>query len=295
MKNKLLAHLQLVRLPNVFTAIADIMMGFLVTVGIFKPQLVLLILASCSLYCAGMILNDVMDYDVDKEQRPSRPLPSGRIDVEWAKRLGFGLLGLGVAIATSVSPASGGIAFALAIAIYAYDGPLKRTPLAPWVMGSCRALNVLLGMSMAARLLQPDHLLIAGGLGVYVAGITWFARCEAQQNDHRLLTFGFGVMVAGIVMLALFPMVSSQPLLFKARILWPTLLILLMTSVVRLCVSAIWHPDASRVQQAVKHSLFTLIVLDAAVVLALCGPSYALAVVALIVPSVLLGKWLYST
>lgn len=292
---KSLAYLQLIRLPNVFTAIADIAMGYFVTVGEPKYKLGMLVAASCSLYCAGMILNDVMDYDIDQEERPDRPLPSGRIDRQWASTLGFALLVAGVLISVVVSVASGIVAMILAVAIYLYDGPLKRTSLAPWIMGSCRMLNVLLGMSLAARLLQPDHLLIAGGLGVYVAGITWFARCEAKASDTTLLKFGFGLMAVGITLLSSFPIVSERPLHFRAPILWPTLLMLLMSSVVRQCVTAIWHPEPRNVQAAVKHSLFTLIVLDAAVVLALCGPAKALFVIVLILPSVLLGKWIYST
>ena len=295
MKPKLLSYLQLFRLPNVFTAVADILMGFFVTVQMVKPQLFFLVAASTCLYCAGMVLNDVMDFDIDKEERPDRPLPSGRIDREWAKRLGFGLLGLGVAIATTVSPISGCVALALAVAIYLYDGPLKSTAMGPWVMGSCRTLNVLLGMSMAVSLLQPDHLLIAGGLGIYVAGITWFARSEAKTSERRLLVFGFAVMTAGIVLLGMFPYFSAMPLRFRAPIFWPTLLIVLMSSIVRLCVFAITKPEPTRVQRAVKQSLFTLIVLDAAVVLALCQPPYAIAVIVLLLPTVLLGKWVYST
>lgn len=295
MNQKLLAYLQLFRTPNAFTAIADIAMGFLFTVGIVKPQMFLLALASASLYSAGMVLNDVMDFDVDKVERPDRPLPSGRIDAEWAKKLGFGLLGLGVAVALSVGPISGVVALVLAVVIYLYDGPMKKTALAPWLMGSCRTLNILLGMSMAATFGQPDQLLIAGGLGIYVAGITWFARCEAKGSDAQLLKFGFAVMVAGIILLGLFPWFSERAVLLRGKMMWPTLLVLIMMSVVRRCVMAITYNEPQNVQTAVKHSLFTLIVLDAAVVLAVCGPVPALAVVALLAPTVFLGKWVYST
>jgi hypothetical protein len=52
---------------------------------------------------------------------------------------------------------------------------------------------------------------------------------------------------------------------------------------------------AANVQTAVKHAILTLIVLDAAVILAVAGPLFALPVLALLVPSLLLGKWVYST
>lgn len=293
---KLLAYLQLIRLPNVFTALADILMGYFVTVGTIQYQLGMLIAASCSLYWAGMVLNDVMDFEIDQQERPHRPLPSGRIDRRWAGKLGLGLLLTGVLVAFLVSPVSGAVALLLAAAIYLYDGPCKQTMAGPWLMGSCRMLNVLLGMSLATQLLQPDHLLIAGGLGVYVAGITWFARKEAAQSDAGLLKFGFAVMVLGIVLLACFPMVTERSLSLRdPQLLWPALLMLLMSSVVRNCVRAIWDPQPSHVQAAVKHSLFTLIILNAATVLALGEPKHALIVLAMILPAKLIGRWIYST
>jgi 4-hydroxybenzoate polyprenyltransferase len=104
---KLLAYLQLTRLPNVFTAVADVLMGFLVTRPDFdlfsaapRDYLLpgLLVAASCCLYIAGMVLNDVFDIRVDSYERPSRPLPSGRVPMKSATALGFGLLLAGVAL-----------------------------------------------------------------------------------------------------------------------------------------------------------------------------------------------------
>ena len=302
--NKLLAYLQLFRFPNVFTAIADVAMGFLFTKGLppypfFVSYLLPLVLSSCCLYIAGMVLNDVFDFEADSVERPDRPLPSGRIDRAWAKKLGFGLLGVGIAFAWFVglgsfaTPKPGMLAIVLAVAIYLYDSVAKQTAIAPILMGSCRTLNVLLGMSCA--LIAPDQLLIAFGLGTYVAGITWFARCEAKNSNRNMLMFGLGVMMLGICLLGLWPWFSDKPLLLKSPMLWPTLLALLMVSVVRRCMTAIATPSPENVQHAVKHSIFSLVVLDAAVVLAVLGPLPAIAVVALLIPTMFLGKWIYST
>ena len=54
-------------------------------------------------------------------------------------------------------------------------------------MGGCRLLNVLLGASTGLPLLGEwnvvgfgvPHLIVAGGIGLYIAGVTWFARTEA--------------------------------------------------------------------------------------------------------------------
>ena len=74
-------YAQLVRLPNVFTAFADILLGALATggVGEHRYEVAFLLLASGCLYCGGMVWNDFFDIEQDRRERPFRPLPSGRI------------------------------------------------------------------------------------------------------------------------------------------------------------------------------------------------------------------------
>jgi hypothetical protein len=49
------------------------------------------------------------------------------------------------------------------------------------------------------------------------------------------------------------------------------------------------------VQAAVKVCILSLILLDAAICLLVSGAAAALCVLALLVPALLLGKWVYST
>ncbi|HEV3024083.1 MAG TPA: UbiA family prenyltransferase, partial [Pirellulales bacterium] len=81
-------------MPNVFTAMADVLMGYLCTHDDLRlwHEFACLLAASCLLYMAGMVLNDVFDRDIDRRERPGRPIPSGRIAVGHAWWLGFGLL-----------------------------------------------------------------------------------------------------------------------------------------------------------------------------------------------------------
>src|SRR5438067_2386375 len=84
------AYAQLVRLPNVFTAMADITLAALATAALRErwPVFVLLLLASSCLYCGGMVWNDVFDVEQDRRERPFRPLPSGRVSRGAAMRFG---------------------------------------------------------------------------------------------------------------------------------------------------------------------------------------------------------------
>lgn len=75
------AYLQLMRFPAVFTALADICLGFLLTHSTLAPaaDFALLAIGSSGLYLAGMVFNDFFDRHLDARERPGRPIPSGRI------------------------------------------------------------------------------------------------------------------------------------------------------------------------------------------------------------------------
>lgn len=313
----LLSYLRLFRLPNVFTAAADVMMGFLLVQGTLKPVPAFLCLvgASCLLYTAGMVLNDVYDIEVDAQQRPERPLPSGQIPFGWARWLGYQLLIMGVVLAWLggyVSPSlaviswrSGVVGTALALFVVLYNAVLKKTPLAPLAMGACRFLNVLLGISIASQVATGNgplgfyvtELLIAGGIGTYIVGVTWYARNEADNSSSTQLCLATGVMLLGIALLGLsteyYP-VEWPPLRLQSEIFW-MLLMLLSATIARRSLSAALKPSPQRVQTAVKQCIVSLIMLDAAVTMAVAGPYWGLAVLALIVPMLLLGRWVYST
>lgn len=308
------------RLPNVFTAVADVLMGYMFARHSFSPggALACLAMASAMLYTAGMIWNDVFDLEIDKKERPKRPLPSGQIALSQAKALGSVMLVLGVGFGwlagflyqdNSLLPVafpwrSSVVVTLLAAAVLLYDGFLKKTPAGPLAMGLCRLLNVLLGMSLAGTALpgEPTSMLgytyaqwlVAGGLGIYVTGITIYAKSEAEAQSNTLpLLFGVLVMAVGVVLIgltALFTRLSMQP----NYVFW-ALLALLSVTILRRAVAAALDGSSALVQGAVKHAILSIIILDAAVCLASGPPVYAILVIALLGPAVLLGKWVYST
>jgi 4-hydroxybenzoate polyprenyltransferase len=306
-----LSWLRLMRLPNVFTAIADVAMGYLFTHGsLTSPaHLATLAFSSASLYLAGMVLNDVFDLAVDAAERPHRPLPSGQISLTQARILGFSLLIVGLALGwlagflpgESISQPwrSGLVASFLAVAILAYDAVLKQTPLGPLGMGACRLLNVLLGMSTAPPATDslllgygPAELGVAAGIGVYIAGVTWFSRSEAGKSRSIVLVAAMVVMTLGVILIG-----KAAPLagLLVDQQVFSLLLALLMFTVLRRASAAVVDPQPQKVQAAVKHSILSLIWLDAAIVLAIAPPAYAIAIAALLIPALLLGRWVYST
>ncbi|NQV22868.1 MAG: UbiA family prenyltransferase [Rhodopirellula sp.] len=292
-----LALLQLVRIPTVFTAMADIFLGFLLTHSSLEPidTFVFLLSASVCIYWTGMILNDYFDCDVDSQERPNRPIPSGRIPAASALKLGVMLNVFGLGLAACAGTLSLQIAVALTACVWLYDGALKKTPLAPVLMGSCRFFNVLLGASASptGAMWWCPQMHVALGLGIYVCGLTWFARQEAKTSARAQLISASFVINAGLA--TLFGFVLTAPDNSQGETSMFVLAVISIT-IVRRLLRAISQPEPARVQTAIKTMLLSLIMLDATLVLFATGtPALAIAVAMLMVPAFLLARWIPMT
>ncbi|MCA9257199.1 MAG: UbiA family prenyltransferase, partial [Phycisphaerales bacterium] len=192
--------LELVRLPNLFTAITDVLAGYwLVSASlIISWRLAALCAASACLYAYGIVLNDLADVDIDRVERPNRPLPSGRISTLAARRLmlALALIGLALAAVAGLDPtieAPGfvvdgydwrpvAVAAALIVVISAYDLKSKGTFAGPINMGLCRGLNLILGMCAGWWLSYNIGLLAIGAMTLYVASLTYFGADEVKRS-----------------------------------------------------------------------------------------------------------------
>ena len=306
------AVLQLLRFPNVFTAIADVVAGFLFVQSLegasdigtpdFWVTLGFLVIGSSALYLSGMVFNDVFDRELDARERPERPIPSGAVSESAARKLAWTLMIFGLIsaiaagiVAQSVVPPAIGVA--LSACILLYDGVLKSTPLGPWTMGACRSLNVLLGMSVAPQSWSYAAILTAAAVGIYIAGVTWFARSEADQPQRRHLIGGLAVLLAGVAMLV--PVLSLRAAAGAAVVIgpsrWSWFLLLFGALVGTRCLSAILDPTPGKTQLAVKSAILSLIVLDAGICFLCAGGGAAIGVLALLIPAMVLGRFVYST
>ena len=303
MMQGLRVYLQLMRFPAVFTAMADVFLGFLLTHRELAPASTfgLLLAASSCLYLSGMVLNDVFDRRIDAVERPGRPIPSGRVSVKSAAALGAALIAAGIGFAAFAGESSLKIALSLAAAILLYDGLLKNTAIGPVAMGACRFLNVMLGSSATFFVWATPQLYVAPALGLYIAGVTWFSRGEAGRSGRRSLSGAAAVINVGLAGLAL--LFAIRP--GEAR--WPgsdepdPTIVMVLFGIAALMINrrvraAILDPTAARVQHTVKGCLLSLILLDATVVFYHTGRAdLGLMIAALAVPSWLLSRWLYVT
>jgi 4-hydroxybenzoate polyprenyltransferase len=311
-RSKTFAWLQLLRLPNVFTAMADVAMGYLITPADLEStqNFALLVVASSLLYLSGMVLNGVFDAEIDADEWPERPIPSGRVSLTAAAGVGWTLLAGGIAVAWFVSFSvndwrAGVVATLLAACIILYNIGLKRTRIGPLVMGECRLLNVFLGMSLMIFPWEKPEILIATAIGVYITGVTMFARTDAHISSRNRLTAGMIVLLAGMGMLAAVPWLTGyRPQLAVWPVGWYFLWASIAVIIGRRCVIAVVEPSPARVQAAVRNCVHSIIVLDAAVcvgysvwhpVSGYLVPVWALAILALLIPTMLLTLWLNST
>lgn len=299
-------YLELMRLPNVFTTIADAAMGFLFVRELQTAAdtwLLALILASSSLlYLAGIVLNDVFDIEQDISERPNRPLPSGRISLNAARWFGWQLLFGGAVLGWAAAfmighMLTGVLVVILVTCILIYDAGLKSTVIGPVLMGSCRMFNVLFGMSVAGGPFLAENWLVAAAIGIYIAGVTWFARTENVRSMRLNLSLASIVTIAGVAVLSSLPRWSDSivPLLQIEPQRWWLLMLILGLLIGWRCLRAIITPSPSQVQSAVAQNIISLIFLDAATCFAVRGEMLAIAILLLLIPAVFLGKWFEMT
>jgi 4-hydroxybenzoate polyprenyltransferase len=300
---KILAYLQLCRFAAVFTAMADIFLGYLLThLDGFESErdFGLLLGSSSCLYLAGMVFNDVFDRQVDAEERPKRPLPSGRVALRAAVTFGTCLVILGLALSGAVGTQSIVVAGLLTGCIFLYDGLLKSTALGPVVMGGCRFLNVMLGASTATFVTGESaawsmpQLAVAVGLGVYIAGVTWFSRHEAGESPRWHLAGALMTVNLGLVILIGF--VLHWPDVLQRS--WNTALAVGFIGIIinRRLLAAVLEPSPAKVQGSIKTMLLSLIILDASLVFFVQEDRlYAIAVALLLIPATFLSRMLAIT
>jgi 4-hydroxybenzoate polyprenyltransferase len=262
-----------------------------------------LMLASVCTYAGGVVLNDVFDLEVDRRERPSRPLPSGRVSRRFAATLGVALLVLGVTAAWAASTRHGlSVSLVLTGCVIAYDAGVKRSVLGPELMGACRGLNLLLGMSHAASLGGPACWAVAAAYATFVTGITWISRSEVEPGAEvkpgvvagvLLQNLAFLVYLAACVHPELFP--GHDPRLVPDRGGGPLFLLVWVLVVNRQTVPAILSPRAEDVQRAVSVCISALVALHVGLLMNVNVSLGLLVLSALWLAAMVSSRWVYST
>ena len=152
-------------------------------------------LASTCLYWSGMAFNDWCDRRIDADERPERPIPSGRVSPGAALGVAAGLGAAGLGIAALLGGRSAlAIGAPLAVMVVAYDAVAKDAAVGPLAMASTRGLDVLLGAHASpATAWQP-----ALAMTAHTAGLTWLSRGEVHGTRPEIA----GAVAAGTALVA---------------------------------------------------------------------------------------------
>lgn len=288
--------LELIRLPAVFSAPADVLGAFAfaqtLSIEVAGSTACALVLVALLLYISGMIANDIFDLAVDTAERPARPLPSGRISVSAAWRATIGMQCLALGLAYSLSPVSGHCAVVLCGLTYLYNGVTKAKSIGPLVMGLCRGANVCLGLSVVPNLgVEQDAWLMVLAIVLYIWSVTLVSRYEVsvQGEAMRARAAIIRLRLVGVVTLLYLPL-TEMPLGLSVVVLCSTL-IWLNVDLVRLR----FRPIEGPVHFEVIRGLQGIIVTYSAVCFAFGAMSIAGGLLVLLVAGKWTAKWFYAT
>lgn len=292
---RLAAYTTLVRLPNLFTAPPDIVLGAALAAGVGSAvsltAAVGLVIASMLLYAAGTTLNDYFDAPEDAKTRPERPIPSGEVSRRAALVLGVALLAAGILLALlAAGRVSGTVAALLALTIVLYDGVFKGGAVGFLFMGATRGLNVLLGITAGANplSLSPEALAVPTVVLLYIAGVTYMAEGETEGGNRRAVSVaGGGAALAALTVLGRL-LVGTPRYADAALALVLTAVFLVWTG--RALWDAYANPVPETVGPAVGACVLGLVVLDAALA-ATVDMTWALVAVVFFVPAVGLSRF----
>jgi 4-hydroxybenzoate polyprenyltransferase len=326
-------YLLLIRAPNLFTVPSNILSGYFATTLLGDAnisQLLLLTFSSIFLYVAGIILNDYFDINVDRKERPNRPLASGQITKRSALLIATCSVVTGNVISWSVSWNSFIVSFCLTIVIFIYNYWLKRNHTGnPLTMGSARFLNVLLGGSSALGLVtKMDLTLVFVGycLFLYTVSISLLSLKEVSTGERLpnkawiplVLSFLAVLLTIGSIIVAGFSGYFQMAFIINLTIFSGIMCISFFHLFSRLkritnltsqgqykegypkveeeSVDGINQTTISReIQHKVKTMILSIVVLDSIFLSGLVGIYAGFAVLLLVIPPILLGRKLYVT
>jgi 4-hydroxybenzoate polyprenyltransferase len=297
---KLLGYLRLMRPANVITAVADVMAGIAIAGYFIQPApgtfgwgtgpqisllpVILLCISTIGLYSGGIILNDVFDADLDKIERPERPIPSGLISKKAATIFGGIFFFIGIFAAGLYNSNSQYLAVAIMVSCLIYNKFLKHNAIfGPLNMGLCRGLNLLLGISIIPTAIQQWWFLAIIPI-IYIAAITMISRGEVHGGSKKTLYFASGLYT--VVIAAILVIAQTKGNLLSALIFIVPFTLMIFTPL----LIAIQFPVGKNIGKAVKSGVIALILMNASWAAAFGVWNVAIFIVILLPISILLGK-----
>ncbi|MBL7190858.1 geranylgeranylglycerol-phosphate geranylgeranyltransferase [bacterium] len=122
--------IKLLRPLNVFITISAVWAAAFISAEQFAAYWLSVLLGSIAagmIASAGYIHNDIIDIEVDRVNRPDRPLPGGKVSVTAAVISAVILTAAGLTIGISLGPEEAAVTLSAAFLLYVYNRYLKMT------------------------------------------------------------------------------------------------------------------------------------------------------------------------
>jgi geranylgeranylglycerol-phosphate geranylgeranyltransferase len=124
-------YLQLVRIHNVIGSALSALMGYLVASEwhIIPVRMIVSSLVVALIAAGGYVINDVYDVEIDRINKPYRPIPSGIVSLQTAKNLAYAtsITGILLSLILGIFPAL--VALITVILLFEYAVSLKKSGL----------------------------------------------------------------------------------------------------------------------------------------------------------------------
>ncbi|MBI5644445.1 MAG: UbiA family prenyltransferase [Deltaproteobacteria bacterium] len=285
--SKLPALLKLMRVPVAFTAMADVMAGYLIAVApssINLKDMLLLMAASSAIYSGGSVLNDICDINLGRARRPERPLPSGDVSLKGALFLMPALISGGFILAYKAGPLSALTSIVLIFLAISYGMFTKeRSVTGPSNMGLCRSVNLFLGMSAGWKPVN-GHMILLLITFAHVFSITILRRFEKGGIIEKkgMAVAGWAGVISVLLLLREFKLVGGDALIFLT-------LYGLLTGLS--LFDALNRVEPRGAVKGIKTMVLGIPLIDAAYTAGTHGLSYGLAVALFTIPAYLLSRF----
>lgn len=186
MRATVMDYAELGRVSNLPTCVTNVLVGCAVGAGAasMAPLTVAAVTGAIALlYVAGMALNDAVDAEIDRQERPKRPIPSGRISRRAAYTFVVVTFLLGLALLAACGLPALGVGLILAAVIVVYDVTHKKHAATVVLMGACRGLVYLVAAAAVAWPLDAMPILaLATAITLYTVLFTIIARAETETK-----------------------------------------------------------------------------------------------------------------
>jgi geranylgeranylglycerol-phosphate geranylgeranyltransferase len=125
----LTGYVTITRPVNSLAAGLAAIVAFIIATSGIIPEALLLFAVVALITAAGNVINDYFDVEIDRVNRPDRPIPSGQVSLPAARAYATTLFLAGVLVCLLTNALCIAIAVFNSLLLIAYAAKLKRTPL----------------------------------------------------------------------------------------------------------------------------------------------------------------------